>query len=155
MLPLSVLYFTLWNKKSNEELFATYYEPYPNVAFPQKGSGEIANQFRLAKEKYDARDYRLTYEYLANMLSLEPDNRAIQFYMGVALIADNKAAKAIDPLLQVIEDKSSEFKEPAEWYLGLALLKTNQKDKTQYVLRIISSREGSYRDKAKELLEEM
>ena len=142
----------IWpQQKSNEELFAKYFEPYPNVIMPTVRGDLEADTTLMAKayRAYDRGDYEKAIRFFEQV---GVKDEGVYMYMGNSYLAIDSTEKAITCFEKVISDFDA-FDDQAEWYLGLALLKKDQINESKKILTKIGSGKSSYGKKAKVILQ--
>jgi hypothetical protein len=152
-----------------EALFQRYFEPYPNTRPIVRGGSAAGRSNALAL--YEAGDYRGALAALEGSLEREPGNSEARFYAGLSRLALGQAAEAALDLEQVAPGGESELRAPAEWYLALAHLRSQDPAETWYLalarqrrpdlaaarshLERIAGAGGFYQSRARELLSEL
>jgi len=134
---------------NNEELYLAYYQTYPNVVAPNvRGENEntLKNEAFIA---YDAEDYK---EAIRLFSQIKNEEFAV-FYSAISYLELDENPNAI----QILEsgkfsDSLYPFETYRKWYLALAYLKTNQKDKGKKILMELAESENLQKEKAIELL---
>ncbi len=152
LISLGIYMYTSYWSNSPEQLFASYYEKYPNTVFPiNRSNNQEETPELLAFEAYESDNHNKTVELLEE-LSSQQDHAYIHFYLGHAYLENNQANKAIQEFKNVIT-KGQDFLNESRWYLALAFLKNDELSKAREILKIIS-REGKFKaNEAKKLLE--
>ena len=124
-----------------------------------------------ALARYEAGDYRGALAALERSLEREPGNSEGLFYAGLSRLALGQAAEAARDLEQVLRAGGSELRAPAEWYLALSYLRSQDPAETWHLalarqrrpdlaaarsrLERIAATGGFYQSKARELLSEL
>jgi len=168
ILPLGyMLYQIITDNPTNNELFTANFEPYedwqdaPRGPLPPEWTSEdslkhmIKDSLRQTGLKYyNAGAYKEAIEHLQQYLEVstaEGDPQE-QFYLGVALLANEQAVEAEIPLVSARYEESGLFAEQSEWYLALTYLKLGDSHKLRETLdAIIEKEDHSFRKKAKKL----
>ncbi len=146
--------FSLFNAGPDAgELYAAYYEPYPNLVYPITRSNTTA-QDPAAKpyRAYEQKDYEAALAAL-NADTKSPEDTRL-FYKGHTLLALNQPEEAIeayDALLTL--PNLEQFSDPARWYKALALLKLERVEEARSVLQSLEN--SAYSKESKELLEKL
>ena len=114
-------YFYQGKTPQEEQLFAKYFEPYPNLVNPiDKSIGQPPSQgdpFRLYElEKY--------VEAIQQFGLDTSKSEAVYFYKGLSELALGNASEALSDL-ELIRDKGGTYYTTAQWYKALANLKTD------------------------------
>lgn len=134
-----------------EDLFASYYEPYRNVIAPIERS-DVASVQNEAFEFYENENYQEALKAFNALYELEP-KADILFYKSMSLLSLKKYQEAI-PILESLLSSDAELKNHAPWYLALAYLETGALGKSKNLLSLIGKQHGRYYNekKANELL---
>jgi tetratricopeptide (TPR) repeat protein len=147
---LSSLY--LFNKKSpSEEIFAEYFKPYPNTIPLLRGNKAIA-ELQEAMMEYEHENYDPALKILQKILDAKPEFMVAHFYSGISNLCLDKPQQAIIHFKIVIEDRNNDFKEQAEWYLGLAFIKNNDIKSSKLSFQEIINKDGIYKEKSVQIL---
>jgi tetratricopeptide (TPR) repeat protein len=136
----------------NDELFAFYFEPYNDItAARSSGADEILAQ---GMEYYNRGNYAEAISYLERYLTNEPNQPAVDFYLGVSYLATGQTGKAVQSFKKVITHGDSIFVEVAEWNLALSYLKAEDTINLKHQLQqIIKQPHHPYHSQAIELNE--
>lgn len=142
---------------SNEAVFETYFQPCRNTIQPVV-RGESPNTIEYsAFVAYEAHNYHKAINLFNSVKN--PDEAYINFYKGLCYLELDKTREAIDILLPIaksthLEGKSADFNDKAMWYLALAYLKNNDKEKSKSELFLITQKpKGTFKkEEAQELL---
>ena len=147
-----ILVRTLLPSNNPEKLFDTYYEPFKAISLVTRNSNQdLSESYIQAVEKYRLGDYRgATVGFSA---AIERDNLAIEprFFMGITELALGNFDQAID-LLSVVTESSAGYSKEAEWYLGLAYLRTGEIEKASSCFEFLAQAPGSYRLPAEKIV---
>lgn len=138
----------IWNpsaKLSDEELVASYYEPYDNV-LTVRGKKEVLDQALL---EYD----RENYESALKLFSQYPDDPTGTFYCAESLMAIEKYGQAVDIYNEVVKTNGV-FKEVALYHRALALLGDGRRKEAIKQLKAIP-KSNAYFEKTRDLLNRM
>ena len=114
---------------SNEKLYAKYFVADPGL--PTNMGVNDNFEFYDAMVNYKHGDYKLAITKWTKQQQKKPDNDTINYFLGVAQLADKNDNKAITYLQNTIKHPKSVFINDAHFYLGLAYLKTNQLTKAE------------------------
>ncbi|WP_074409693.1 tetratricopeptide repeat protein [Aquimarina megaterium] len=153
---LGTIYF--WDTKkpvSNEELFATYFEPYRNILQPVVRGNDHKNKISVAFNAYENGNFKKALDAFNTVLETE-ENDTLQFYKANALLKLNEAEKAI-VILEERDKIENSFSEKNHWYLTMAYLKVGQLNKAKEQLELlIKIPDSEYKkEEAKELLKKL
>lgn len=137
---------------SQDELFAQYYQTYPNVEQPVSRSENNANNpYAL----YEQGAYEKALILFSDIHASDPENAALPYYSALCHLELGQAKEAIEFLDQVVVMQSDKYSRPATWYLSLSYLKSGNTKKTKAILKQLQLEEDVYADKAKGLLENL
>jgi hypothetical protein len=138
----SIYYFS---EKSSSNLYATNFQPYPNVVAPVVRGQNINTPITDAFQAYEKEDYKLS----AKLFEDIPEDYAL-LYGGISNLEINQNQKAIIQLNKLSLQKGK-YQEISEWYLALAYLKNNETKNAKEVLNSIGQNQQFY-EQATELL---
>lgn len=141
-------YFIIFQKDNSSVLYASYYNPYPNVVSPiDRNSTEERDAYQL----YEAGEYSGAIVMFENAL---PDENQ-QFFYALSLIGDGQIEDARRAMTE-ISNSTSRYRSPAEWYLAMCHLRLKDKASCINVLEEIEKNNNHpYRNQAKELREQL
>jgi len=142
---------------SDQAVFETFYQPYRNTIQPTvRGESPNTIEYR-AFVAYEAHNYHKAINLFNSVKN--PDEAYINFYKGLSYLELDKSKEAIELLLPIakangLEGKSANFNDKARWYLALAYLKNNDKEKSKSELFLIMQKpKGTFKkEEAQELL---
>lgn len=136
---------------SSADLFATHFEPYPNVIAPVvRGSSSTSARDR-AFEAYEAGNFA---QARAGFEQLTDRDAGITLLTGNALLASGETELAIQTFSRLIET-SDEYDAEATWYLGLCYLKKEDPETAAGWFQQLASGTSPYAAKARRLLDEL
>jgi len=141
----------IWGVKSlyypsNEALYETYFQIDRNTVQPVvRGESFKTIEYR-AFVAYESQDYYKAINLFNSVKN--PDDTYIIYYKGLCFLALDKTDEAISILSQVAldnntDDQSENFKEKANWYIALAHIKNNEKEKAISKLSLIQNNPSS------------
>ncbi|SHJ47079.1 tetratricopeptide repeat protein [Aquimarina spongiae] len=154
----ALLWFSGFGKDQNEDLYATYYEPFP---VEDTTRGEDTQGFVDVLTEYSKGEYQQILPKLEEIVNAKQTdslgNRSstnqFNLYLGNSYMNTNQEKKAILVFESIA--KSSKYYENAQWYLGLTYLKLGKPTKTKSILEGLIQYNGVYKDKSVKLLEEL
>jgi len=140
---------SLWffNMNANEDLYNEFYSPDPGL--PTTMSSNDSYEFYNAMVSYKRGEYEEALKIWKNQLDIKADNDTLTYFVGSALMANQQENQAISYFQNVATQDKSVFKSDALYYLGLAYLKNDQKEKA------IETLKQSKMPEAKDLLENL
>lgn len=157
VLPLLAvgLYFLVRSSGSEpKELFATHFEPFPNIVAPVVRSQEQSTSGALSEvmRAYDQKDFREVDRLLQN--SSNPSD-TLKFYHAISLMFLDQTSNAQALLATLSKLEGSRFQEPAEWYLALSMLKLDDQQNAQDLFSEITRKpDHRFSQEATDLLQE-
>lgn len=144
-------FFTLDQKASTNDLFASYFEPYRNVVQPLERGNDQEDEKSLAFYAYENGDYEKAIKLFTDLFTATKEPYYL-FYKANALLKLEKAKEAIPLLLDHLKTKDT-LTDKTTWYLALAYLKLDDKPHARIALKKVIE-EGKYKTKeAQKLLE--
>lgn len=139
--------FWFLNGSSNERLYDDYFTADPGL--PTTMSSTDNYEFFDAMVNYKQGDYKKAISKWEVLEEKAPDNDTINYFLGVAYLADKNEAQAISYLNKTVNASKSVFMEDAHYYLGLAYLKSDQIEKAKQSFQKSSS------EKSKDIINEL
>ena len=154
-IALVVVTAALWNRGEDPaQLYASYFEPYPNIFEPIVRDGNEAISKRTsAFQAYEAGDYQKA-SLLFKELLAEKKEPGMLLLQGNANLILGNTTEARNNFITLINE-FEEYDVQGKWYLGLSYLKEGDMKSAQLILRELSDTEYSYSGKAKELLKKV
>lgn len=125
-LVMALTGFWFFNSNSNERLYADYFTPDPGL--PTTMSSTNNYEFYNSMVTYKQGNYSKAIKEWQEQLVKQPKNDSLNYFIGVAKMADKKEVDAIPYLKKVSELESNTFKNEAFFYLGLSYLKAKQRE---------------------------
>lgn len=144
---IAVSLFLLNQKTEAVEVFAMYYEPYPNVEAPILRSGSLINQ---SFENYEAGNYDKALSLFQEM----DETEAIIFYTAQCQIALGEYSEAVLNLKK-IEQYGGKFTSVSNWYLALTYLQLNKELEAKAILGSLKESNSKYAEKANQILDSL
>ena len=150
-LLLVAAWFFLGKAPDPDELFAQYFEVYPNVEAPiyrdSSTSDSLTNK-DLAFRRYADDDFEGA---IALFESIENKDEGTRFYLGISYLAKGDAKKSIE-VLRDIKGEAVQYNTQIDWFLALALLKDGKVGEAKEVLEGLAVSGTAYESRSKELL---
>lgn len=116
--------FWFFNQQpNNEKLFEQFFEPDRGLATVMSTTDNY--DFDDAMVDYKNEKYDVAIQKWNVLLKSKPKNDTLNYFIGVAHLANKNEVKAIDYLKKTIEVENGAFALDAYYYLGLAQLKLN------------------------------
>jgi hypothetical protein len=138
--------------KTSEQLFASYYEPYP-VSEATRGNDTEEAYISY----YNSQEYDKASSFLEELITQFPEENKYQIALGNSYLNTNPSK--IDDAIRVftkITENENVYQSTAQWYLALAFLKNNEKENALFLLENLAQKaQGKYSELAQSLLDEM
>ncbi len=139
--------FWFFSGSSNERLYNSYFSPDPGLPTTMSSSNNY--DFFDAMVNYKQGDYQKAIDKWETLQQKEPKNDTVNYFLGVANLAENKTDEAIVFLKETASKQESVFNDDANYYLGLAYLKNDDKENAIKFLKL------STNENSKKLLEKL
>ncbi len=145
---LMSLLFLQNSTTKHEELFATYYVPYPMDDITR---GEISSHTSLNKLalSYNNENYERVVDLLESSEDIKTNDK-LKLYLANSYLNVNNEKKAIEVFLCI--NKESEFYKDGQWFLALTYLKIDKKNKALPILGNLSAYDNLYTNNASQLI---
>jgi hypothetical protein len=128
-------------------LYESYFEPYPNVAYPvTRYEEQNLTLIQKAFVEYDKKNY----SEAIRLFKCSPDyakNQTTVFYLAVASLANNDSKQATQLLLSLLQ-QNPVLNDKVQWYLGMCYLKENNIDSAITFFKDLSETENAYTQRA-------
>jgi TolA-binding protein len=147
-----ILIRTLLPSSDPDNLYNSYYKPFSVISSVTRDA--VANQpdkYSFAVEKYRTGDYQTAATGFSELMVLDSSSVPPRFFMGITQMALGNYDQAVS-LLNGITDGPGEYRKEASWYLGLAYLKTGQKEKAARCFNLLVQSPGFYSERSGEVL---
>ena len=152
VLGVFVIVRSLLPSCDTEKLFASYYQPMDAVSPVTRSMNDVqAGSLISAIGSYKKGDYRNAASGFEETIKNDPSSISACFFLGLTQIELNNYNQAITRLSDVVNNQGEYMKE-AQWYLGLAYLKTGDKKKASECFEYLSKSEGFYHDRSEKIL---
>ena len=156
LLLLAISFYVFTNKAASpEEVFLTYYEPYPNIISPMERSGESQPTVLTALDYYEQENYSAAIEAFEANLVETLSQPAQRFYYALSLISSGNSTSAIPHLKELTHLGDHSFLHQSQWYLGLAYLKNKETEQARQVFDELKNTDTPYSKTAEAILEEL
>lgn len=154
ILILSVISFTqLTGDLSSEEIFASNFEPYPDIITDRGAGRQLLNE---GLYKYESGEYEAAIKDLRKYLADNSEKKEVLFYLGQSYLANGETSKALDIFNSLTEAEDFKLQEANEWYRALAYIKMENTKTAQKILQLIQGNtDHAYRERSEKLLEKL
>jgi TolA-binding protein len=143
---------TLLPSSDPDKLFNSYYKPFNAISPATRSmSSNEPDGYSSAIESYKTGQYSTAAIGFANVLHNSPSVASTQFFLGLSQLALGNYDQAINQLSGIVND-SGEYGKEARWYLGLAYLKTADKQKALECFEYLAKSDGFYRAPSEKIL---
>jgi tetratricopeptide (TPR) repeat protein len=159
ILVVAGIYFFSGNERTETQLYAENFVPYPNVFEPTVRGSEEATKRALAFQKYEHGDYQQAADLFSEIL-VDQRDQGMVLLLGNAQLALGKIDDAKDNFSKVIEGSpeikdSPELAAPAHWYLGLCFVKNGETQNAIETFEKLTKVDNPYAQRAKDLLKQL
>jgi hypothetical protein len=145
-----ISFILFWPQSSKtDQLFAQYFERYPNIIFPVT-RGDLSGDTSSIAKAYQAYDHGDCTKAINLFNKVSEADEVISFYLANAYLCNNEITKAQVLLLQIKEAHHS-LEAEASWYLALCYLKGDNIQKTVAELEHVIQLRRGYVQEAEEL----
>ena len=152
---LSLGFIFFWNSSTtNDDLYADFYETFPNIEAPTTRGENNLNIKSEAFYAYDSKDYKKAIELFSEIYKVEKTDYAI-FYIGLSEMELNEHKKAINTFSLFEGDSNNNFYYYVKWYKALCYLKENDIENSKKLLNEVVKNTNPFQLKSKELLSKL
>lgn len=139
-------------KQDPIKIYDKYYQAYPNITMPLSRSGEnTVNPYYL----YETGNLQAALTGFKVLIKDNPDDVAALFYTGVIYMELADFDKAIEYLKRVIAEDSNKFTQPANWYISLAYIHSNNLETAVKYLDQLAKGDDIYGKNSKKILKKL
>jgi tetratricopeptide (TPR) repeat protein len=140
---------------SDQDLYASYFQPYDNMASTSRSASNSANLLSEAIREIDKGDYATALDMLQVVSADKQDGFTASFYTGKAYQAMGDYKNAINSFSEVVRHGDNLLVEQSKWFIGLCYLKINEREKAMSQFRSIVAGNGFYAQKSNDLLKQL
>ena len=154
---ITIAGFSVWfslKQPTNEELFQTYYQTYPNVIAPTVRGTQLEDIKTKAFEAYDNGEYQLAAKLFEEIYTKDQGDFAL-LYQSLSLMELKEYDAAKQQFKKFDYTKNNQFSNYFKWYLALAELQTNDKESAINLLKELSLVANPMQEMAKKLLTDL
>lgn len=137
--------------ESKKDLYAAYYQPFPNVTAPNVRGNNDVSEKSAALDLYDNEDYATALPLFEKLYEKDSSDYSY-FYQGICQLELENPVKAISLFENATYNESTPWQNVTDWYLALAYLKTGKKNKAQAKLKKVVEADNFMAKQAKEIL---
>jgi len=140
-------------KPDSDEIISRYYKTYEVAIISRSANpASTTDNFRLAVEYYNIRDYRNAAIYFSRVLDNNPGDMHTELLNGISNFEIQNYPEARGSFSKVIEDDNNFYIDHAQWYLALCYIKTSETEKAVSQLAKIEESNTIYSKAAKKIL---
>lgn len=137
---------------SNETLYVTYFEPYPNALKPVTRSATSEDPLHNALYAYELQEYEKAITEFDTVLAMQDNpNVDVLFYKAMSLLNLGKEQEAI-VLLRTIKHSTTKFTPQIYWYGALIHIKLDENEKALKALKYMDTIETNYKAEERKVL---
>jgi tetratricopeptide (TPR) repeat protein len=135
-----------------QKIFSKYYEPFNAASSITRGTGADKSEiFANAIADYKSGKYQAAASGFTIAMFNGQESNNVAFYLGVTEIELGNFDRAIKLLSGVVNQKNAYSKE-ANWYLGLAYIKSGNPIKASECFELLARSPGYYSDRSEKIL---
>jgi predicted Zn-dependent protease len=150
----AVSFLIFQGNNSNQQIFDNYYTSFQSFE-TVRGLPASSSAYNDGITYFKQNEYNKAIRSFENILLLEPDNNLVRLYSAMAYLETDNPNNAIEHLNIIIESQDVFYFEHAQWYLGLAYIKSNKKSEAKKILKNIVDNDSYHAGQAKKLLKEL
>ncbi len=143
--------FYLFRPQDNNDVFADYFHPYPDVITKKSNHSEKSDSFLMkGLFYYNYSVFDSAYHYFVRAQKRKSSD-TLSLYLGVTYLTMDKTDEAIS-LLEKVSKQQGQFQDAASWYLALAYIRSSQSSKAETILSRMVSEHSMYEESAESIL---
>lgn len=133
----------LEKEPSTQDLYASYYQPYPNTLQPVVRGERNEDKISQAFVAYEANEFSKAAGLFEESLAItyDPD---VAFYQAMSLLESKKQVEA-SILLSKLKKEGTSFKPQLYWYSAMVALKNGQKEVAKQQLDSLAALRSDYK----------
>jgi tetratricopeptide (TPR) repeat protein len=122
----------LTRPSENEKIYSEYFQADPGLITSMGATEDYI--FNHAMVDYKAGNYSKAIASWEDLRKQSPASDTLNYFLGAAWLANDNAGESIAFFEKVVSQNESAFKEDAVWYLALAHISMNSKEKAVSLL---------------------
>jgi tetratricopeptide (TPR) repeat protein len=135
-----------------EKLFNSYYKPFAAISTTTRSiNNNVSDNYSSGIAYYKSGNFQEAAMEFAKVSGQNPDAVSPKFFEGLSQLGMMNYDKAIN-LLSGVTLLSGEYSKEARWYLGLAYLRTADRQKAAECFEYLAKSDGFYRDRSEKIL---
>lgn len=137
---------------SPDNLFKSYYKPFEAVSdITRNTTANSPDAYRNAVASYRSGDYTSALKGFYESSDSDTSSVMARFFIGITHLAMGNYVKA-SSMLKSVSDTPGEYQKEALWYLGLAYLKTGEREKADKCFEFLEQTNGYFSERARKIL---
>jgi hypothetical protein len=138
---------------TNEELFKSYYSPYPCV-FNTRGCNQIGESatWKLAVNRYGQNKYSEAYDLFRQVSDSAGRHDEADLFTGICCIEMDSLKQAEKSFIQITNRPGSLVHDHALWYLGLTYIRMDKSHEALQALTSIKNPASEFYEKAQDVI---
>ncbi|HPA35611.1 MAG TPA: hypothetical protein PLA16_04550 [Chitinophagales bacterium] len=141
-------------RPDTDDLYASYYEPFPNLEKPTTRDKTATDLPAKAFYAYDTENYATAAALFDQIYTQQAADYAI-LYEGLSYMELGKFRQAIQTFELFDFEKQNNYTHTISWYLALCYLKNQQTERAKFLLEEVSHSDSQFKASSTELLEEL
>lgn len=147
------IFFIINQKTDRNQLYASNFEPYPNIEVSNLRSNSESSIENEAFTAYDLENYKLAHNLFTEILETESKDY-LHFYNAMCAMQLENFDLAIKEL-STVNENDSKYYEKVIWFKALIYLKLNKKKDTKILLEELVNHYSFKKEEAKQLLSKL
>ncbi|MCB0688903.1 MAG: tetratricopeptide repeat protein [Saprospiraceae bacterium] len=154
LLLLMIPVFLLIRPNQSVRLANQYFEaPRSTYLMLNRGEGSTSTtSLTEAFTFYEKGDFAQAAKAISEIRDQYPDNKDLQFYQGISLLASGDAEKSISLFRNCLDETYQDLNQRTPWYLALAYLKTGNQTEARNWLEKTVAFDPSHKTSAQQIL---
>lgn len=149
IIAVAVWWVFNWQTSQPKALYAAYFEPAQGL--PTTLGYADQQQFAEGMISYKLGDYSEAIAYWQPLVNSDPANDTLNYYLGIAALADEAPGQAINYLEKV----EQAYFISARWYLALAFLQQEEPQAAVPILKNLAAQETTYQAESQAILKKL
>lgn len=142
------------NKKSNDTLFAAYYQAQEPINVRSLDTTQH-NPLKDCMKEYSMKNYTSALSCFSKLQNSDKFSNLCIFFSGISYMETQDYKNAVSSFNKLINLNDTDFYEPSLWYSGLGYLKLNKTDSALLYFQKLNSTENLYKEQAEKIIEEI
>jgi hypothetical protein len=131
---VTAAYFLLTNNEE-QDLYAMYFQPVPNVVAPITKGDDMTTEYNSAFRAYESGDYKKAATLLQG---LDQADAAVAFFLAITHMHLDNFPLAANSLDEIAKNNTSPYRRHAQWFQMLAEYRLGEQATTDSLLTIMA-----------------